>query len=197
MTAPEDEIRVAERVLAGAVRDPVTGCLEVTSARHPRGYGMVSAGGYMRLAHRLVMTVLSGVAYVDAPQPVTRHLCNTPPCVNPTHLRFGTQAQNVQDSMKAGTHAADKRARTHCPRGHALAGANLVPFDLTLGKRNCRVCGRARALRHDAKKRGQDIPLEHLIASELSRTDGGRDLVARDALGKAFPQPLALPAQGV
>lgn len=202
MTAPEAEIRAAERVLAGAVRDPATGCLEVTCYRDRRGYGVVGAGEHKRKAHRIVMTVLFGVPYVDAPAPVTRHLCDNPPCVNPLHLRFGTQAQNVRDSVEAGTHRSllmeELRARTHCPWGHALVGVNLVPSLLARGERSCLVCDRARTLRRDAKKRhGQDIPLEHFIASELSRTDGGRDLVARDALGKKFPQPLALPAQGI
>lgn len=76
-------------------------------------------------------------------------------------------------------------------------GANLVPSQLARGRRVCLVCSRANALRRAAEKRGQDIPLTHLIASELSRTDGGRDLVARDALGKVSRQPLALPAQGI
>lgn len=201
MTVPEVEIRAAERLLADAVRDPATGCLEVSGFRDRQGYGRVGAGEHKRLAHRLVMTVLSGVPYVDAPAPVVRHLCNNAPCVNPLHLRFGTRSENARDSVEAGTHRSllmeEKRARTRCPRGHALAGANLVPYQLALGKRTCLTCFRARTLMHNAKKRGQDIPLARLIASELSRTDGGRDLVARDALGKVSLQPLALSAPAV
>lgn len=198
MIAPEAEIRAAEKVLAGAVRNPVTGCLEVTCYRNADGYGQVGAGGRTCLAHRLVMTALSGVAYADAPAPITRHLCDHPPCVNPLHLRFGTQAQNTRDSIEAGTHfAAGLRARTHCLRGHALAGANLKPYDLALGRRSCQVCARALVLRDHAKKRGQDAPLAHLIASELARTDGGRDLVARDALAENFSEVLAPPAHVV
>jgi len=33
-----------------------------------------------------------------------RHLCNNPKCVNPDHIVEGTRLENVQDSVRAGTH---------------------------------------------------------------------------------------------
>jgi hypothetical protein len=37
---------------------------------------------------------------VDAP--VVRHMCNRPNCINPAHLRAGTQLDNVMDRVLAG-----------------------------------------------------------------------------------------------
>ena len=36
----------------------------------------------------------------------TRHLCGNPPCVNPSHLRFGTARENAHDSILHGTMVA-------------------------------------------------------------------------------------------
>lgn len=35
---------------------------------------------------------------------IVRHLCNNPGCVEIQHLAIGTQKDNMQDAMKAGTH---------------------------------------------------------------------------------------------
>jgi DNA invertase Pin-like site-specific DNA recombinase len=32
------------------------------------------------------------------------HSCNNPLCVNPAHLRLGTQTENIRDAIRAGTH---------------------------------------------------------------------------------------------
>ena|ERR1700679_1232752 len=32
------------------------------------------------------------------------HTCDTPRCVNPDHLRVGTQAENIQDCVAKGRH---------------------------------------------------------------------------------------------
>jgi len=49
--------------------------------------------------------------------------------------------------------AAKNAARTHCRRGHELAGANLVPWALRRGERMCRECRRLRVAgyREEAK----------------------------------------------
>lgn len=44
------------------------------------------------------------------------HHCDNPLCVNPEHLRQGTNQDNVNDKMKRGRHYC--WAKTHCPQGH-------------------------------------------------------------------------------
>ena len=57
-------------------------------------------------------------------------------CVNPAHLEAVTPSENTIRQRHAG------RAKTHCPKGHAYEGDNLIVW--TDGKRRCRECERTR-----------------------------------------------------
>jgi len=63
------------------------------------GYGQFRVDGKMMLAHRL--------AYLDVGKEiragqVLRHICNTPGCINPTHMVTGSQKENIHDAINAG-----------------------------------------------------------------------------------------------
>lgn len=78
-----------DRFWSKAVRDNATGCLIWTGATDDDGYGLV----YMR---------------VTLPWPKgqeARHSCDTPPCIEPTHVRPGTRQENVHDALDRGRHA--------------------------------------------------------------------------------------------
>lgn len=57
------------------------------------------------------------------------------------NLRWDTRSENMLDKRIHGTHNMGRR--THCPRGHALSGANLKPSRLARGVRDCLACSRA------------------------------------------------------
>ena len=59
------------------------------------------------------------------------------------NLRWGTPSDNGRDSVRNGSNYFARK--THCPRGHELAGENLVASKLRLGYRECRACRNARA----------------------------------------------------
>ena len=88
--------------------------------------------------HRLVMEAFVG------PRPDGMNVChnNGDPTDNRLgNLRYDTQSENMSDRRRHGTdHEVNK---THCPRGHLLAGANLVPSKLAHGSRECLSCARA------------------------------------------------------
>lgn len=62
-------------------------------------YGVVGYGGKSWLAHRLAFVFAGGVL---AAGEVVRHTCDTPLCVEPSHLLAGTHGDNVADKVKRG-----------------------------------------------------------------------------------------------
>ncbi len=114
------------------------------------GYGRVKIGGQNLAAHRLAYEWLVG----PIPDGLEiDHLCSVRNCVNPTHLEAVTHKENT---MRGNTITAAAAAKTHCLRGHELAGSNLVPSALRRGRRDCLICSRNRAAARRAKRRGED-----------------------------------------
>lgn len=72
-------------------------CWSWQGGKDKDGYGVFKLGGKSIKAHRAVASL-----FYPQPQPVVRHICNNPACVNPTHLRPGTQLDNAQDRVAAG-----------------------------------------------------------------------------------------------
>jgi hypothetical protein len=105
-------------------------CWLWTGARLPLGYGQFVTTGN-RLAHRFAYEHFVG----PIPDGLTiDHLCRNPSCVNPAHM----EAVTIQVNLSRGTSGPANNARkTHCLRGHELAGPNLMMN----GKyRQCRTC---------------------------------------------------------
>lgn len=64
------------------------------------GYGVARVHGVpFSQAYRVMITLSTGQLIL--PGFVVRHLCHTPQCVNPQHLRVGTHGENVADSRFA------------------------------------------------------------------------------------------------
>lgn len=61
------------------------------------GYGRVSVEGRTWLAHRYMFYRTHG--YLPE---VVMHVCDNPPCVNPNHLKGGTQIDNIKDMITKG-----------------------------------------------------------------------------------------------
>lgn len=130
------------------------GCWEWHTGKgvKPKAYGNITlyGGPYEGLkcvsAHRASWII----HYGDIPDGVVvRHDCDNPSCVNPRHLRLGTQSQNIQDAVDRGRkqsgYALYQRRKTHCPQGHPYNEENTtVSFYNGRANRHCRVCGRIR-----------------------------------------------------
>lgn len=83
------------------------GCWLWCAAKDDCGYGVFSIDGKNFRAHRLsyeltIGTIPKGLKIL--------HKCDTPACVNPSHLFIGTQADNIKDCMEKGRRGSQKGA---------------------------------------------------------------------------------------
>jgi hypothetical protein len=90
-------------------------CWEWVGCLYEGGYGMIRVDNRNRRAHRIAWLLTYGE--IPAGQLVC-HKCDNPPCVRPSHLFLGTDADNMRDKRLKG------RARWH--RGHANGMAKLT-----------------------------------------------------------------------
>lgn len=97
-------------------RDLVWSCIETAgerecwpwiAARQGSGYGTLYVLGKTVLSHRVAWAISRGRSPEKGK--VIRHLCDNPPCCNPTHLAEGTQADNNRDIQERA------RQRTYNP----------------------------------------------------------------------------------
>jgi hypothetical protein len=117
----------------GHVRRP--GKRVLTPDLNERGYHTVRLNGIRATIHSLVLKAFRG------PRPdgmVGRHLDDDKDNNGLSNLVWGTQSDNILDTVRSGTHRNVRK--TECPIGHKLEAPNLRAGE---GKRDCLACGRA------------------------------------------------------
>ena len=91
-----------------------------------------------RYVHQIVLEAFVGPRPFDTA--VTRHLNGDPTDNRVENLAWGTQTENLYDSVRHGTHWAANK--THCPRNHPYDELNTGNY--TGKNRTCRTCARER-----------------------------------------------------
>lgn len=88
--------------LAGVEMGTNEECWLATKGLNGLGYPRVinPRTGLRTRASRLVLEILSGEPVASDMNVL--HSCDTPPCLNPFHLRAGTQAENMKDMWDKG-----------------------------------------------------------------------------------------------
>ena len=93
-------------------------CWEWQGGRTSAGYGQFKAGGETYYAHRYSCELHHG----PIPQGMQAlHSCDNPTCVNPGHLRIGSQLENMRDKMDRGRHWTGER-----PKGEGHHAAKMT-----------------------------------------------------------------------
>ncbi|HUD01351.1 MAG TPA: HNH endonuclease [Rhabdochlamydiaceae bacterium] len=115
-------------------------------AKYGNGYGMFWLNGRTRPAHRVAWELHHNKPFPEGK--LGCHSCDNPICVNPHHIWPGTMSENILDARAKGRikmpHETGvvpwNKRKTHCIRGHALSGENLLIKDGPKRNRACRVC---------------------------------------------------------
>lgn len=85
-----------QRFWGKVIRKGSDECWLWTAGTNGSGYGAMYISRKQILAHRFSYLIANG--WID--DRLTLHSCDTPPCVNPKHLRLGTQLNNIHDAIK-------------------------------------------------------------------------------------------------
>ena len=102
----------AERFWAHVAQPDERGCRKWLMSCHGSGHGQFDFQKAHRVAWRLTFGPIPEGKNIN-------HLCDVPPCCEPSHLWCGTQAENMLDM------AAKGRGRRSAPRGEDSASAKL------------------------------------------------------------------------
>lgn len=93
------EERIARLFETRVVEITPSGCHIWVGDMNDQGYGIIRVGTQKRRAHRIAWEAVNGPIPAGL---VLMHSCDVPCCVNPDHLRPGTQAENMQDMGRKG-----------------------------------------------------------------------------------------------
>ena len=106
-------------------------CIEHCGYLMPNGYGQVRRQGKTWLAHRWAAHVAHGPC---PPGQVVRHRCDNRKCINPEHLEYGSQGDNLNDRKERAAHYR-KLGKDDIPqiRKRLAAGATLAQVGREFG----------------------------------------------------------------
>lgn len=116
MELSDDERRILRlKIESRSMPAPPSTCRLWLGATNLKGYGNMSAGNgkASRLVHRIIFYLEHGWW-----PPLVRHSCDTPCCVEPTHLLPGTPRDNTLDMFRRG--------RSHTARGERASNTKLT-----------------------------------------------------------------------
>jgi len=118
------------------VFDWTTECWNWKFHKTSDGYGRVSYAGKARLAHRLSKYLYGDINWKTFmnPDKILMHTCDNPACINPGHLRVGTQLENIADRVKKGRCA---RKRDNRDASGRFISKSTAPTGALQGEKKC------------------------------------------------------------
>lgn len=94
----EDRLRATGWTISGD-------CWEFNGHKHDDGYGTMKVKGKTVKTHRLAYECWVGPIPEGAS---ILHSCDNPPCINPAHLRAGSQPENIEDMVSRSRQRAGR-----------------------------------------------------------------------------------------
>ncbi|MEW2478708.1 NUMOD4 motif-containing HNH endonuclease [Mycobacterium sp. NPDC049093] len=101
--------------------------------------------------HRMVCETFHGLP--TEVRPDVRHLNGVKTDNRAENLCWGTKSENMVDKQRHGTDR--QKSKTHCPRGHALAGDNVYRRQDRPSHRECFRCKRGRDAARSSRRENQ------------------------------------------
>ena len=98
-------------------------CWEWTTTLYVDGYGQFMINKTSRRAHRISYQLANNTI---PNKMVVMHTCDNRKCVNPSHLKLGTQKDNIHDMMNKGRKPKIHRQGTL--NGRAVLDENAIKF---------------------------------------------------------------------
>lgn len=133
--------RIALEALNAALSADPHGCVLWPLSPDSYGYGRISIGGRRRI---VTHAVLEMAGCPRPPRGHALHSCDTPACINPRHLRWGTHQENMQDMSERGRSPVTREV-VRSIRARAAAGetGQSIAADLGIDKSTaCRIITR-------------------------------------------------------
>ena len=129
-------------------------CVLWNGSKDKDGYAVLQVSGYPSRMSRAVLE-----AKLERPIKagmLALHSCDNPSCVNPLHLREGTQSENIREAFAKGRKISPQQnsVKTRCPHGHPYDEVNTYWHR---AKRHCRICIVAAKARYRAKVRSERV----------------------------------------